>query len=144
MVLAGPQQSPDSALTELPATYLTGAVLYEELPAWASSADVLVMPYTDAAVTRAMQPLKLKEYLATGKPVVVRSLPATRDWCDAADVLGEPGAFVQRVMKRIETGVPDAQTRARERLGNETWAGKAERFASILTTTDTKPIKLAA
>jgi hypothetical protein len=36
------------------------------------------MPYADLAATRAMQPLKLKEYLATGRPVVVRDLPATR------------------------------------------------------------------
>ena len=34
------------------------------------------MPYADLPVTRAMQPLKLKEYLVTDRPVVVADLPA--------------------------------------------------------------------
>jgi len=51
-----------------------------------SAADVIIMPYADRPVTRAMQPLKLKEYLATGKPVVVRNLPATRGWTDCLDL----------------------------------------------------------
>ncbi len=144
LVLAGPQQSPDPAIERLPNVQLPGPVAYSELPKWAAKADVLVMPYADAAVTRAMQPLKLKEYLATGKPVVVRSLPATRDWCDAADVVGDKSAFVDRVLKRAGSGPPESQVRARARLKEETWSGKAERFASILTPADGTPIRIAA
>lgn len=144
LVMAGPQQSPDPALQRLPNIQLPGPVAYSELPKWAANADVLVMPYADAAVTRAMQPLKLKEYLATGKPVVVRSLPATREWCEAADVVGDVSDFVDRVLKRAGSGLPDSQTRARVRLEGEAWSEKAERFASILTRTDDTPIRIAA
>ncbi len=50
----------------------------EELPALAQQASVLIMPYADLPVTRVMQPLKLKEYLATGRPVV--AAPLRRCW----------------------------------------------------------------
>lgn len=144
LVLAGPEQSPDAALQRLPNTHMPGPVAYDELPKWAANADVLVMPYADVQVTRAMQPLKLKEYLATGKPVVVRSLPATREWCDAADVIGDVSTFVDRVLERVGSGLPEHQARARARLNEETWAGKAKLFASSLAGMDNTQIRTAA
>ncbi len=129
LILAGPQQTPDPAINQLKNTLLPGPVPYGELPWWAACADVLVMPYADLPVTRAMQPLKLKEYLATGKPVVLRDLPATRDWSDAADVVGSASAFVDRVHQRIDSGLPALQKHARQRLSQESWAYKATQLA---------------
>ena len=51
-------------------------------------------------------PLKLREYLATGKPAVVRDLPATRPWADCADVAATPGEFTARVNERLAGGLP--------------------------------------
>jgi glycosyltransferase involved in cell wall biosynthesis len=72
-----------------------------------------------------MQPLKLKEYLATGRPVVVRDLPATRPWADAADLAATPEAFAEAVRLRLRTGPPDDQRAARARLADEGWDEKA-------------------
>ena len=132
LILAGPQQSPDPELANLPATIFPGRIAYEDLPNWAAHADVLVMPYADAPVTRAMQPLKLKEYLATMKPVVVRDLPATRLWCDAADVVSDSATFTQRIIDRLETGLPDQQAHARQRLTQEKWSLKADQLKAVL------------
>jgi hypothetical protein len=90
------------------------------------------MPYVDEPVTRAMQPLKLKEYLATGKPVVVRDLPANRDWADALDLASTPEQFTALVHERLETGLPAGQRDVRRRLGDESWSAKAEQFARIV------------
>ena len=89
---------------------------------------MLVAPYADLPVTRAMQPLKLKEYLATEKPVVVRKLPATESWADCCDVVETPEAFANAVLERLQTGLPEEQRRARERLKGESWAAKAAQF----------------
>ena len=89
---------------------------------------MLIAPYADLPVTRAMQPLKLKEYIATGKPVVVRKLPATEPWADCVDVVETPEEFATVVMERLQLGLPDTQRRARQRLESESWAAKAEQF----------------
>jgi glycosyltransferase involved in cell wall biosynthesis len=130
VVLVGPQEDPDPALKAIPRLVVRPAVPFARLPALAHAASVLVMPYADLPATRAMQPLKLKEYLATGKPAVVRDLPATAEWADAADVCGTPAAFTAAVGQRCETGLPAEQGRARGRLTAEGWAAKAELFAS--------------
>ena len=75
-----------------------------------------------------MQPLKLKEYLATGKPAVVRRLPATEPWADCADVVDTAEEFAAAILERLRTGLPDDQRGARQRLDGESWAAKAAQF----------------
>jgi len=126
--LIGPEQDPDPRVLSNPRVQRPGPVPYSELPRIASEADVLVMPYADLPVTRAMQPLKLKEYLATGLPVVATSLPANIEWADALDLVDEPLAFARRVLERAAAALPASQARARERLRDETWTAKAQQF----------------
>lgn len=128
IVFAGPLDNPDSRLLRLNRIVHVGSLPYEQLPSLAKAASVLIMPYADLEVTRAIQPLKLKEYLATGKPVVARTLPATRSWGDCLDLVDTPGEFSEAVRQRIATGLTDDQKAARSRLATESWAAKARDF----------------
>jgi glycosyltransferase involved in cell wall biosynthesis len=128
IVLIGPREDPDPALLATPRVHALPPMAFARLPALAAAAGVLVMPYADLPVTRAIQPLKLKEYLATGKPVVVRGLPSTRSWADCCDVCDTVEAFADRVRERLDGGTPEGQRRNRERLQAEGWAGKAKQF----------------
>lgn len=56
--------------------HFLGHVAYEDLPAYLHEADALIIPYRQNEATRAVFPLKLFEYLATGKPVVASPLPS--------------------------------------------------------------------
>jgi glycosyltransferase involved in cell wall biosynthesis len=129
IVLLGPEADPDPALADLPRTVRRSAVPFAMLPGVARAAAVLVMPYADLPVTRAMQPLKLKEYLASGKPVVARDLPATRVWADCLDLVTTPEEFARAVRLRLAEGPPAEQLTARQRLDGETWARKAEQLS---------------
>ena len=132
LVLLGPEQSPAQGLFGKKGVMLGGRMGYEQLPAAAGAADVLVMPYVDEAVTRAMQPLKLKEYLATGLPVVCRDLPATRLWADGCDVAGDVDAFVAMAEQRAAVGATARQLAARQRLSRESWSEKAKIMEGLL------------
>lgn len=128
IVFAGPQCDPDPALGQCRRVLRLGSLPFDQLPVLAHEAAVLVMPYANLPVTRAMQPLKLKEYLATGKSVVVRDLPATRDWDDCLDVVDTAETFAQVVQRRLTTGLPQSQEIARTRLAAENWMEKSLTF----------------
>ena len=132
ILLVGPANNPDPRLGSLRGVHLPGPIAYRHLPNLAREASVLIMPYADLPATRAMQPLKLKEYLATDLPVVVSRLPATAEWRDACDVVASAESFVQTVLSRLETGVPSSQRTARLRLEADTWERKSERFAEFV------------
>ncbi len=131
ILLVGPEDNPDPALYRIPRVVHLPPLPFECLPAVAREATVLVMPYADLPVTRAMQPLKMKEYLATGKPVVVRDLPAAREWADCFDLCPSPEAFSAAVRDRLRDGLPDDQRQARRRLADESWHEKARTFERL-------------
>lgn len=126
--MVGPQTDVNPTLLEHPQIEWAGSVDYAKLPAEAANADVLVMPYADLPVTRAMQPLKLKEYLATGLPVIATPLPATEPWASALDLAAEPAEFARLALERATTDLPDSQKEARERLQHESWTNKSHAF----------------
>jgi glycosyltransferase involved in cell wall biosynthesis len=128
ILLVGPEDNPDPALGFLKRVVRLPAMPYEHLPALARRASVLVMPYADLPVTRAMQPLKMAEYLATDRPVVARRLPSTEPWGHALDLIRSPGEFAEAVRLRLDTGLPDSQRRARGPLAGEGWSAKAGLF----------------
>lgn len=132
IVLVGPIQEPDSRILEHKRIRVLGPTSYESLPAFAAGASVLIMPYADLPVTRAMQPLKFKEYLATELPVVAASLPAIREWDDVADVVDSQSQFIDAVLGHLE-GPPDrGVSRRQARLAGEQWKSKAGNFAMHL------------
>jgi len=55
--------------------YHIEAVSYDQLPAYVSFFSVCILPYVRSILTDNINPLKLKEYLATGKPVISTALP---------------------------------------------------------------------
>ncbi len=132
IVLAGPESEPDPALKKLPHVCCIPTLPFDDLPQLGERAAVLIMPYADLPVTRAMQPLKLKEYLATGRPVVARDLPSIREWVDCVDLVSDSETFVSMVMHRLQNGIPTEQRAARNRLANEDWDAKAEQFEGWL------------
>jgi glycosyltransferase involved in cell wall biosynthesis len=131
IVLVGPRSDPRPGVGAIPRVVHLPGVPYDELPRLADEAAVLVMPYRDVPGTRELQPLKLKEYLATGKPVVVRDLPANRVWADALDLASTPEDFSRLVLRRLAEGLPESQKSARQRLADESWDDKARQFEQL-------------
>ena len=132
ILLVGPQSSPDPALQRISRVRLHAPVRYEELPCVGRAADVLMMPYADLPVTRAMQPLKLLEYLATGRPVVVRDLPATRPWSDVVGIAQTADQFSALVRARLGENKVELPFAPPQRLLDESWSSKAAAFECTL------------
>lgn len=78
-VLVGPADlGVASRLQSLPNIHLLGPVSYEDLPGVLNGFDVCLIPYRVGDRIDYVQPKKLFEYLAAGKPVVATPLPALR------------------------------------------------------------------
>jgi glycosyltransferase involved in cell wall biosynthesis len=50
--------------------HLVGPIDHERLPGWLLAMDACIMPHRHDGLTASMDPLKLYEYLAAGRPVV--------------------------------------------------------------------------
>lgn len=65
-----------AALQSLENVYFPGAQPVQALPAFTQWVDVGIMPYKRDAYTQYIFPMKLNEYLATGRPVVGSRIPS--------------------------------------------------------------------
>ena len=118
----------------------TGLVPRSQVAARLAQADVLVMPHTATPVSeRYASPLKLFEYIASGKPVVASDLASIRevlrDGENACLVRpGDPEALASGIAK-VLGDPPFAEHIARagfEKASSYTWARRAERLDELL------------
>jgi glycosyltransferase involved in cell wall biosynthesis len=93
LVLLGKVAMDLSRLTALPNVHLLGRKPYGTLPAYAKGFDVGLIPFPVSEVTLNANPLKAREYLAAGLPVVSTPIPEVQvlPHCRTA---GSPVAFV--------------------------------------------------
>ncbi len=80
---------------------LTGHIPYRDLPTYLHTGDVLVIPYLLNDVTRAVSPLKLFEYLGTGKPVVSTPLPSVLPYGAAISVAEGPDEWIRSIEQSL-------------------------------------------
>ena len=69
----------------LPNVYLLGRKAYQDVPAYVKGFDVCLNPYLRDETAANCSPLKLYEYLASGRPVVSTDMPEARKF---EDVIG--------------------------------------------------------
>jgi hypothetical protein len=102
------------------------------LPSCLEETDIFILPYVRNELTRAIHPLKLKEYLATGRPVVTTALEELEDWDDCLFRAPGPEDFL-KIIGEIESGkFPARRERQQLRAQAESWAAKAEQFCAYL------------
>jgi len=131
-----------AASRKLENVLFTGFVLNEQLPMYQAAADVLLMPYSrEIAISSGMgnsamisSPMKMFEYLATGRAIIASDLPVFRE------VLNDENAVFCAPDKPIDwegalRGLLD-NSELRERLGKQaredaqkySWSERAKRI----------------
>lgn len=116
-ILAGPVadscRHAAQALARLPNVHLPGLLPRDSLPGFFKGCDALMIPFVSSAQTRAIYPLKLNEYLATGKPVALTPFADLREF----DPWVHTGEGVAGFLTACERALGDqTPARARERL----------------------------
>ncbi len=110
-----------SILKRLPNVYFAGVRPYTELPRWAKAIDVCILPYTQTSLNTQSSPLKLREYLASGKPIVAVSLPEAKLLGDVVlTAEGGPG-FVLAIEKALATNTPEHAALRQKAVQSNTW-----------------------
>jgi glycosyltransferase involved in cell wall biosynthesis len=129
VVLIGKATTDVSALKNLPNVHLLGRKPYAELPAYCKGFDVALNPFRISELTLNANPLKVREYLAAGLPVVSTAIPEV-------EVLGQCriGRNKQEFIREIEAALDDAgPSPARSRaIRAESWEARVDEIRKHL------------
>lgn len=128
LVLVGPNalnpQNTRSVLEDGRCVIL-GARPFRQLPAYLQHADVLIVPHVVDAFTDSLDPIKLYEYLAVGRPVVSTPVAGFRDAEEAVLAVGD--GFARSVTELATPRRPSVLS-----AGVADWADRVRAFDDVL------------
>lgn len=117
----------------LPNTHFLPPVPYPELPKYAAGFDVCVLPWeTEQSFTSYGSAIKVREYLATGKPVVISPLPEYEPMKDVLRIARTRSDFIALVDEALREDDPQASQKRQASVAGGTWDARAEWVSSLI------------
>lgn len=104
---------------------LTGTQSYASLPDWARAFDVAILPYLrhhPGAINA--NPLKLREYLATGKPIVAVSTPEIDRFSHCIRIANSAGEFLLQIEDALANDTQSDARRRMQEVMTSTWEAR--------------------
>ena len=120
----------------LPNTHFLPPVPYQELPRYAAGFDVCVLPWDTAhSFTSYGSAIKVREYLATGLPVVISPLPEYEPMSEVLRIAHSHDDWL-RLIEEALNDKDSEKVRARQAaVSSGTWDARAEWVSSLIEET---------
>lgn len=119
------------ALKSLPNVSFLGAKEHHELSAYAHNMDVLLIPFRNNAQIHACNPLKLREYMASGTPIVTTIFPAMEQYRN----LLYPAATIEEFISAIEAAYHEGKSNSdirQQAVQQDSWSNRGLQIEKIM------------
>jgi glycosyltransferase involved in cell wall biosynthesis len=131
-VLIGKAATSLAPVEGLSNVHLLGQRPYVSLPGYAKAFDIALLPFIVNDLTLAANPLKLREYLAAGLPVVSSALPEAEKLKDILHIGRNQAHFLELIQKIIVSGKTGPQMSISQHMDAESWDAKVEELSRIV------------
>jgi glycosyltransferase involved in cell wall biosynthesis len=125
-VMIGNSSTDLSTITKHPNIRFLGQKQYEQIPAYGQCFDVCIMPWRQSKWIEACNPIKLKEYLALGKPVVSTPFHELLKYADVTYKAETPEEFAEKIRQSLLENNTGRILARREKIRKATWNSKAQ------------------
>ena len=117
----------------IPNMHFLGHKPYEDLPAYCRAFDAGLIPFKINDLTRAVNPIKLREYLAAGLPVVSTPMAEVERYRGMIEIADSPEAFITAVDRSLAATTDADRLKRIEAMSQETWPAKVDSIADRLS-----------
>jgi len=130
--LIGPVTTHVAPLLNLANVHLEGVVSYQDLPKAVASAHLFMLPFRLDELSKSCSPIKLKEYLACGRPAIATVLPDGEDLREYIHLESDSERFVQWVSDFVNGEGEIAPDSGFAYVEGQTWAAKAAKWVEFI------------
>lgn len=134
-VLLGPNELSPSETKRLlrPANvHHLGVRPHSQVRSYLAALDVCLLPHRVTTFTKSLDPLKLYEYLAAGRPVVATPVGNAPDLEQHVAVAATPEDFVDESERAMAANSPEREAARREAVAEATWDARAREIETAL------------
>jgi glycosyltransferase involved in cell wall biosynthesis len=139
LLLIGPEQMDLSRVKAEPNVRHIGQLPPEQLADYAAHFDVGVIPFLRNEFNLRSNPIKLKEYLALGFPVVATDLPAYEPYAGLIATAETHEQFLDALGHALAEDDPELPRRRRAAVAGDDWDRIAARMARMLAVPGFEP-----
>lgn len=132
LVLVGPTNSDLDSLVALPNVHWLGACPVEDVPSYGVGFDVALMPWLSNDWIEHCNPIKLKEYLALGLPVVSTAFPEVQRYRHVVAVADSADEFIGLVRAAVAGDTAGTETSRRAAVAEDTWSRRAGELIDLI------------
>lgn len=119
-----------SRLEAFPNVHLLGRKPYASLPAYSKGFDVALIPFPINHATVNSNPLKAREYLASGLPVVSTAIPEV-EVLGQCRIARDTAGFLREIERALEAPGPSRERS--EMLRSESWQARLDEVCRLMT-----------
>ena len=120
-------------IEDLPNVHFLPPVTYDELPRYAAGFDVCVLPWnTEVPFTSYGSAIKVREYLASGKPVVISPLPEYESMSEVLRIGRSREQFLELVDEALREQGTELAQRRQSAVRAGTWDARAEWVSDLI------------
>ncbi len=133
IALVGPDFLPPAKRKMLEATgrvVMTGPVPYAKIPDYMRAFDVCITPHRMTPFTESLNPIKLWEYLAAGKPIVSTDVAGFRDYPQYVRIARDKDSFVQAIYQALEES-PELAFERQAEAAKHSWASRVDQIERV-------------
>lgn len=106
--------------------YLLGQKNYSQIPDYGKCFDVAIMPWNQNKWIEVCNPIKMKEYLALGKPVISTGFAELEKYRDVIYKASDAEEFAKLIKKAIAEDDEELKQKRRDKVKSASWESKAE------------------
>jgi glycosyltransferase involved in cell wall biosynthesis len=121
VVMIGPVIFDAGPLPALPNLHFLGGRDLQDLPSYVKGFDVCMIPYKLVDRTIYANPLKLRQYLASGKPVVSTPLPEVMKYGGLVKIGKDRDEYVRHIEFLLEHDTPECSRTRMDAVRGESW-----------------------
>lgn len=132
LVLVGKADTDVSALEGLPNVRLLGRKPYAALPGYCKGFDAAILPFRINELTLAANPLKLREYLAAGLPVVATDIPEAARLAPWVRIGRHPEGFLAELDAVLADGARGPRPEISRAMETESWDHKVAEMTRLV------------
>ncbi len=136
LVLIGDATRSMERFDKYPNVHWLGYLPYEQIPAHGSGFDVALMPWLDNTWIRHSNPIKMKEYLALGLPVVSTDFSEVRHYADQIRIAKDSSEFVAQIRQTLADGGLTGPAQRRAAVLTASWEARARQLMALAEGTD--------
>ena len=131
-VLIGLSTVDISDIISLPNVHYFGFRAYAEIPKFGAGFDVGIMPWFQNEWIEYCNPIKLKEYLALGIPVVTTPIPQVEEYPGLLSVATTPHGFVEAIRTSLATNDEYSKLLRQKAVEKDSWSCKAAEVLKLV------------